>query len=188
MLNNNIILLLLNYLKLDNIIYLYSINKYLYNIIIFNIPKDIKINYCKNKLNMYPDKLLEYFDPIKLYKIKNIDIKDETGFTDYIDFITEYDFGQEKIIKGIDIYKRPFIAFKCFFENKINCIILFQRFSNYALKWVSANDYCIFNQCTTLYMDESFDKNIYARTFSNLFNDEKILICHDNTLNEIILF
>lgn len=72
------------------------------------------------------------------------DIGKRRGFSDYIDFL-RYDELPYPVVKGIDIYKRPFIAIKVIvgpnnipedLHNK-EVLTIFQRYSDDTSFWVS---------------------------------------------------
>jgi hypothetical protein len=46
------------------------------------------------------------------YKCPILDLDNNIGHSDYIDFITDNDLGTNNIMKGIDIYQRPFIVIR----------------------------------------------------------------------------
>ena len=82
----------------------------------------------------------------KLKKIPNLSIENEEGFSDYIDFIDWNDI-KKPIMKGIDIFNRPFFTMKlCLLiikpENKIKTKFFpqtfFQRYSNINNNWVTS--------------------------------------------------
>lgn len=68
--------------------------------------------------------------------IPNLDIGDRKGWTDYIDFI-KGDEIKFPVMKGIDIFKRPFLVFRVKVGKKIYSQTFFQRYSN-GCSWQTA--------------------------------------------------
>jgi hypothetical protein len=70
-------------------------------------------------------------------KLQILDLGNKTNSNNYIDFIKLEDFPPKiKIMRGIDIFKRHFIAIKCKYRNYRsqkwnNCVFtIFQRYTN----------------------------------------------------------
>ena len=188
--NNFIILLITKYIKSNDYINLYytskNISKELYD-----IPYHIKYDFCKKKLKEYPSHFFDYFNPIKLYNTKKIDLGNMVGYTQYIDFINLSDFKKynTNILRGIDIFNRPFLSLlyndnlnssinelnidKSFKNKKI--ITLFQRYSDYKYNWTIGGDHLLGKHISILY----FNYNIIYKLddpiniLKNLFNNTK---------------
>ena len=170
------------YLDLESYIKLYSTSKEL-NILLKNIPYYIQKKYCLKKLKIYPEQLIKLFDPVKLYKIPVIDLKNIVGFTHYIDFITDEYFNNTNIIRGIDCYGRLFISFyynikKSGHNEKKDIITLFQRYSNNKYCWTVGGNYFPYYSFNRIFFDTNIDNNKII--FSKLFNDENIEYNYNN--------
>lgn len=165
------------YLDLESYIKLYSTSKEL-NILLKNIPYYIQKEYCLKKLKMFPEQLLELFDPVKLYKIPIVDLKNRVGFTHYIDFITYEYFNNTNIIRGIDCYNRPFISFyyKISKSDQIteNVITLFQRYSDDKYSWTTGGDEIPNYPIDRIYFENENEINNKKKIFTNLFNNGKV--------------
>jgi hypothetical protein len=188
--NNFIIFLIKKYIKSDEYINLYytskNISKELYD-----IPYHIKYDFCKKRLNEYPSQFFDYFNPIKLYNTKKINLGNRIGSTHYIDFINLSDFKKNNtnILRGIDIFNRPFLSLlyndnlrssidelnvdKSFKNKKI--ITLFQRYSDNKYNWTIGGDQLVGKYISSLY----FDYNILYKSdepiniLKDLFNNNK---------------
>ena len=123
-------------------------------ILYHSIDRDETITEIEKCNEIFDKFILEFFtnNPIininkeKLKEIPNLSIENEEGFTDYIDFI-QWDDIKKPIMKGIDIYNRPFFTMKlCLLiinpENKIRKKFFpqtfFQRYSNINNNWVTS--------------------------------------------------
>jgi len=75
-----------------------------------------------------------------LASLPEIDLKDRRGATDYIDFIQVSDLPVDcHLARGVDVFKRTFLAFKVLVEQKEECVMtLFQRYTDTLLPWVTA--------------------------------------------------
>lgn len=100
-----------------------------------NIPIYIKKEFAIEQLleEKYPIKLLQIFNPIKLYNIPIIKIKIYPGSTCYIDYLNSTYFKTYPIIRGIDKLNRLYISF--YYNNKVTT--LFQRYSDDKIRWVT---------------------------------------------------
>ena len=140
-------------------------NKFLLN----NIPIYIKKEYAINNLNEYPIKLLELFNPIKLYNTPICNIK-KIGHGDYIDFLNITNFKNTNIIRGIDKYKRPFISF-LYNQEKNIITTLFQRYTEDKYRWVSGGRTPLYGNTIVVdfdnYYKETDDINILINFFNN---------------------
>jgi hypothetical protein len=136
--NDNVILILSKFLQFQEYESLCITNKS-NNLILFNnIPLYIKKEYAISNLKEYPIKLLELFDPIKLFKTPIYKIK-KYGWGDYIDFLNVSNFNNTNFIRGIDKYDRAFISILFSKENKI-ITTLFQRYTGDKYRWVSGGN------------------------------------------------
>lgn len=77
---------------------------------------------------------------IMKYNCHILDIGDKIGTTSYIDFIKQTDLGENKIMKGVDCFKRPFIVFKAtyiFDDNTVKKTFstFFQRYGDSDRLW-----------------------------------------------------
>ena len=186
--NNFIILIIKKYIKSNEYINLYytskNISKQLYD-----IPYHIKYDFCKKKLKEYPSQFFDYFNPIKLYNIKKIDLGNRVGYTQYIDFINLSDFIKynTNILRGIDIFNRPFLSILynmnsyteknkiIILRNNYKIITLFQRYSEYKYNWTIGGDALLGKYISILY----FNYNIFTKSddiiyiLKDLFNNNK---------------
>jgi len=166
--DSDIILLLLNYVKFNEYKEISQINKDIYKKTRYNIPYRIKKEYAIKNLSGYPNKLFDIFDPIKLFKLNNIYIKN--GFIgDYIDFLDKSHFKNNNLIRGNDLYNRYFISFKYEYENQFYVTTLFQRYSNDIYRWVSGGK-SPFGYTIIIDFDEYFIENDAIKFYINLFN------------------
>lgn len=67
-------------------------------------------------------------------KLPILDLQGRNGHTDYIDFIKPDDM-EFSIMKGIDLFKRPFISLKVNINNKETVGTFFQRYSDCNKNW-----------------------------------------------------
>lgn len=64
-----------------------------------------------------------------------LDLKGRTGATDYIDFITMDDLGDNSIMKGVDRFSRNFVVMKLYIDGRIILQTVFQRYSDNLSEW-----------------------------------------------------
>ena len=64
-----------------------------------------------------------------------LDLKGRTGVTDYIDFITMKDLGDNSIMKGVDRFRRNFVVMKLYIDGRIILQTVFQRYSDNLSEW-----------------------------------------------------
>lgn len=87
----------------------------------------------------YPTKLVEAFGGIEnIHKLPILDLGQQVGSTDYIDFVMDKDMNKG-IMKGTDVYGRPFIAFR-YVNNKkpqhgLQVQTLFRRYTDSNRTW-----------------------------------------------------
>jgi hypothetical protein len=171
--NNFIILLIKNYIKLNDYINLYKTSKNISEKL-QDIPYHIKYDFCKNKLNKYPSKFFDYFNIIKLYKTKQIDLGNRVGHTQYIDFINLSDFKkyETNTLRGIDIYNRPFLSL-LYNNNKI--LTLFQRYSDNKYNWTIGGDQLLGKHISSIYFNDtiSYEQDEPINIIKDLFNNDK---------------
>lgn len=122
-----------------------------------NIPYHIKLEFIMNELvrNKFPKKLLEIFNPIKLYKVPIIKNKIYPGTTSYIDYINPSYFKIYPIIRGVDKINRLYISF--YYNNKVTTI--FQRYSDDNIRWVTGG-------CNPI------DTSVHVFDFDNAYYEE----------------
>ena len=183
--NNFIIFLIKKYIKSDDYINLYytskNISKELYN-----IPYHIKYDFCKERLKEYPSRFFDYFNPIKLYNAKKIDLGNRSGSTHYIDFINLSDIKKynTNILRGIDIFNRPFLSLLYYdnlrspvdesFKNK-KIITLFQRYSDNKYNWTIGGDHLLGKYIYILYFNHNifYESDEPINILKELFNNNK---------------
>jgi hypothetical protein len=169
MLNNDIIIYISNYLLFNEYRNISFVNKIINKTLTNNIPLYIKIEFACNNLKKYPDKLLELFNPIKLYKTPIYKIKNH-GCSDYIDFINITNFDNNNFIRGIDKYNRPFISF-LFDKTNTLVITLFQRYSDNKYRWVSGGPTPL-GKCTIVIdFDHNYEETEEIRHIIDYFNN-----------------
>jgi hypothetical protein len=182
---NDIIIYISKFINYKEYEKLSRLNNYINQKLLIKIPRYIKLQCIFEKLNIYPQKLLDIFDPFKLYKVPNIKIKIYSGNTEYIDYINSSFFSTYPIIKGIDELNRPYISF--YYNNKITT--LFQRYTYDKIRWVTGGCSPTGNFVSVIDFDEKLEcsDNETIIILSNLLNNN---ICtYDNItykLNEII--
>jgi len=156
MLNNDLIILVSHYINLDEYKSLSCLNKYINNSLIKNVPDYIKLEYIITKLKEYPIELLNYLNPIKIYKLPFIKIK-KFFYGDYIDFLDKTYFKTTNVIRGIDKFNRPFISL---LYNKEESLVttLFQRYSDNKFRWVTGGPNH-FGGATIVFDTDYIDKN-----------------------------
>ena len=171
--NYFIILFIKKYIKLDDYINLYKTSKNISEKL-YDIPYHIKYEFCKNKLNKYPNKFFDYFNIIKLYKTKQIDLGNRVGYTYYIDFINLSDFKkyETNILRGIDIFNRPFLSL--LYNNK-KILTLFQRYSDNKYNWTIGGDHLLGKYISNInfYDTISYEHNEAINIIKDLFNNDK---------------
>jgi hypothetical protein len=109
-----------------------------------------------------------------------LDIKQREGNTGYIDFIKSDDM-KYPIMKGVDIFNRPFVAMKLNTFNietsEKNCIVgtFFQRYSDDLVNWAYGTCYDL----NLLYSDS----RIRVCEYENLENRLKLLLSGNTVFN-----
>lgn len=152
---------IINYINYNDYIQLHRINIDTFNKLKI-IPIHIKEEFYCKKLK-YPIELINMIGPSILFNIKEIDIKDRKGWTDYIDFININDFNNSNLIRGIDIFNRPFISILYTINNNPNPKILtiFQRYSDYKNKYAAGGNHFPGFHISAIYFDNTrYDNEI----------------------------
>ena len=100
------------------------------------------------------------------------------GSTDYLDNISP-DYLDNKIMIGIDQYKRSYIIFKIFYNNYCSTSVLFQRYTNITNTWTHAS----YNSCEVITWASGYFYNkgscicdIVKKNINNLLNDKGYII------------
>lgn len=169
---------------------LYKTNSDNYNNLISNYDK-FKLDYIKNKLSIYPLILINLLDPIKLYNIKTINIGNRCGFTDYIDFLRKKDFQNTNLIKGIDMYNRPFISILyniVSLNNKTEklyprVLTIFQRYSDCKYRYVYGGDHIPGTSSVLLILDDTIFTDDIFLIFIELINNKKVEYTYTDIYN-----
>jgi hypothetical protein len=80
----------------------------------------------------YPENLLNIIDCEKFYNCPVLDLGDNVGGTCYIDFIKKEDFMNKNssILRGHDMYNRPFVSFLYKIGNNHKVVTFFRRYSD----------------------------------------------------------
>ena len=80
----------------------------------------------------------EFGNYIDSLDIPILNLGDKIGRTDYIDFIMQSDF-DSSIVKGVDIYQRPFLVIKVVDNtHKVYMETFFQRYTGNNSLWMGA--------------------------------------------------
>ena len=155
--NCNIIYYISKFVNFEEYKQLSLINNEIRKKLLFNIPNYIKKEFAINELlnEGYPLKLLELFNPIKLYNITLIKNKINSGATEYIDYINSSFFKKYPIIRGNDRMNRPYISF--YYNNHVTT--LFQRYTNDKIRWVTGGG-------------NPFNNSVCSFDFDNLYYQE----------------
>lgn len=169
--NIDILVIIAQYLSYNDYITFSQINKETFKYLKMKIPLHVQKEWCLKQLSEYPDVMLKFFDPIKLYKVPIISLGKKRGHTDYIDFIKPSYFKNNKVIRGTDIYNRPFISFMYYVNNNKQITTIFQRYSDCDV-WVIAGQHLPGLQNSSLVFDyDKFDNN--SKLFSELLKHGK---------------
>jgi hypothetical protein len=186
---NFIIILIKNYIKLNDYINLYKTSKNISKEL-YDIPYHIKYDFCKDNLNIYPSRFFDYFDPIKLYKTKKIYLGNRVGYTQYIDFINFSDFKkyETNILRGIDIFNRPFLSLLYndnYNYNKKKILTLFQRYSDDKYKWTVGGDQLVGKDISAIYFNDNvvYENDEPINIIKDLFNNNKTSYNYINNNN-----
>lgn len=169
MINNDIIILISKFCKFEEYKNISVCNKMLFNQLMKNIPFHIKKEFAIKNLSEYPDKLLELFDPIKLYKTPIIKIK-KYGWGDYIDFLNISNFNNNIFLRGTDKHKRPFISFLIDKKNNI-VTTLFQRYSEDKYRWVSGGPTPLGKMTIVVDFDQYYKETENIKYIIDFFNN-----------------
>ena len=135
--NDDIIKEILQYLEYISLKNLTITNKDVYTEYFDYLVKSKK-QYINKFIPSHVIQILENYD---YHKIKYLPFENHfLGNTGYIDRIKTHNL-TSPIVFGIDLYERPFISFKINVDDNVIVHTLFQRYSNYKLKWVFGTNY-----------------------------------------------
>jgi hypothetical protein len=171
--NINIIYCISRFVNFNEYRELSLLNKESRKLLYFNedIPHNIKYEFAINQLlkEKYPIKLLQIFNPIKLYNVPFMKNKIYPGSTSYIDYLNLTYFVNNPIIRGLDKLNRLYISF--YYNDKVTT--LFQRYSDENIRWVTGgcnpfdSSVCVFD------FDEKYYKESDTiRILSELLNNK----------------
>uniref|UniRef100_A0A6C0ECJ1 Uncharacterized protein n=1 Tax=viral metagenome TaxID=1070528 RepID=A0A6C0ECJ1_9ZZZZ len=169
MLDNNLIIIISQFVLFDEYKNLFQTNKILSKILFKNRSQAIKKEYAIRNLKHYPKKLLELFNPIKLYNTP-VYVINKYGWGDYIDFINISNFNNVNIIRGIDKWKRPFISFLYDKQNRIVTTI-FQRYTEDKYRWVSGGPTPLGKNTIVIDFDEHYRETDEIKILIDFFNN-----------------
>ena len=77
-----------------------------------------------------------HFETELLFQIPNLAIMGDRGHTGYIDFIQEERM-TASVMRGLDVYHRPFMAFRIVQDGRHGVLTIFQRYTDISSFWVS---------------------------------------------------
>lgn len=86
----------------------------------------------------FPDILYAVFSQEKLESLPILDIGTRVGHTQYIDFIKATEL-TSTVMRGRDVYNRPFITLRYKYDEHQNIATIFQRYTNDPNLWVTMN-------------------------------------------------
>jgi len=170
MIDDTIIIVISKYTIFNEYKNISQINKIINKSLLNDIPYHIKKEYAIKNLKEFPYKLLELFDPIKLYKTPVYKIINQDD-RDYIDYIKISNFNENNnFIRGIDKYNRPFISF--LFDKQTKKVgTLFQRYTFDKYRWVTGGS-TPFGGYTIIYdFDNFYKETAENRYLINFFNN-----------------
>lgn len=109
-----------------------------------------------------------------------LDIKERTGWTDYIDFIDEKEL-TSPVMRGVDIFRRKFITIMVKIEGEIYSQTFFQRYTD-GLGWMGGRiGREIFSTCGGM-------KDFHYNFIDNLITNGEALLTKDLILYDINLY